>query len=127
MPPSVPRVPRPARAFLAGPLAAAVALGALSACASPPPSPAAEPGGVEVRLMVKLVRPAQDGAVIAADASRVAGVPAHYRSMVSASWHALSLRCADASACDRAVERLRQEKTTFEAVELDGRKRGAVM
>ena len=125
MPPSVPRGPRPARAFLAGPFAAAVAVGALSACASP--APAAEPAGVEVRLMVKLVRPAQDGAVIAADASRVAGVPAHYRSMVSADWHALSLRCADASACDRAIERLRQEKTTFEAVELDGRKRGAVM
>jgi len=125
MPSFVPRGRRPARAFLAAPLAFATAVGALSACAAAPP--AAEPGGVEVRLMVKLVRPAQDGAVIAADASRVAGVPAHYRSMVSASWHALSLRCADASACDRAIDRLRQEKTTFEAVELDGRKRGAVM
>ncbi len=77
--------------------------------------------------MVKLVRPAHDGPVIAADASRVAGVPAHYRSMVSESWHALSLRCADAATCDRALDRLRQDRTTFEAVELDGRKRGAVM
>jgi len=125
MPSFVPRGRRPARAFLAMPLAFATAAGALSACAAP--GPATEPGGLEVRLMVKLVRPAQDGAVIAADASRVAGVPAHYRSMVSASWHALSLRCADASACDRAVDRLRQDKATFESVELDGRKRGAVM
>src|SRR5689334_2359045 len=124
MPLFVPRGPRPMRALLAAPLAAVAAAGALSACASPPP--ADDPGAVEVRLMVKLARPAQDGAVIAADASRVAGVPAHYRSMVSADWHALSLRCADASACDRAIERLRQAKTTFEAVELDGRKRGAV-
>jgi hypothetical protein len=120
-----PRGTRPARALLAAPFAAAAAVGALSACAAP--APAAEPGAVEVRLMVKLVRPMQDASVIAADASRVAGVPAHYRSMVSASWHALSLRCADAAACDRAIDRLRQEKTTFEAVELDGRKRGAVM
>ena len=125
MPLFVPRGKRPARAFLAAPFAVAAAAGALSACAAP--APAADPAGVEVRLMVKLVRPAQDGAVIAADASRVAGVPAHYRSMVSASWHALSLRCVDASACERAIDRLRQEKTTFEAVELDGRKRGAVM
>jgi len=125
MPLFVPRGTRPARALLAAPLAAAAAAGALSACAAP--APAGEPGAVEVRLMVKLVRPMQDGSVIAADASRVAGVPAHYRSMVSASWHALSLRCADVSACDRAIDRLRQEKTTFEAVELDGRKRGAVM
>jgi len=125
MPSFVPRGRRPARAFLAAPLALATAAGALSACAAPAPAP--EPTGVEVRLMVKLVRPAQDGAVIATDASRVAGVPAHYRSMVSASWHALSLRCADASACDRAIDRLRRDKATFEAVELDGRKRGAVM
>jgi hypothetical protein len=125
MPLFVSRGKRPARAFLAAPFVVAAAAGALSACAAPSTAPDA--GGIEVRLMVKLVRPAQDGAVIAADASRVAGVPAHYRSMVSASWHALSLRCPDASACERAIDRLRQEKTTFEAIELDGRKRGAVM
>jgi hypothetical protein len=77
--------------------------------------------------MVKPVRPASDAAVVAAEVSRVAGVPASYRSLVSADWHALSLRCTDASACDRAIERLRQAKSSFEAIELDGRKRGAVM
>ena len=111
--------------MLAAPLAVVAAAGALTACAAP--APAADPGGVEVRLMVKLVRPAQDGAVVAAEVSRVAGVPANYSSLVSAEWHALSLRCVDRSDCDRAIERLRQAKASFEAIELDGRKRGAVM
>ena len=70
--------------------------------------------------MVKLTRPSDDKAGIAAEVSRVAGVPAGYASMVSASWHALSLRCSDASACDAAIDRLRQARATFEAVELDG-------
>jgi hypothetical protein len=77
--------------------------------------------------MVKLVRPSDDRAGIAAEVSRVAGVPASYGSAVSASWHALSLRCVDTSACDAALDRLRQAKAAFEAVELDGRKRGTVM
>lgn len=125
MPPFAPCGTRPARALLAAPFLAVAAAGALTACAAP--APATDAGAVELRLMVKLARPAQDGAVIAADVGRVAGVPASYRSLVSADWHALSLRCADAAACERAVERLRQAKATFEAVELDGRKRGAVM
>ena len=124
MPLLVSRGARPVRAWLALPLAA-VAVGALSACAAPAAEPA--PGPVEVRLMVKLTRPSDDRAGIAAEVSRVAGVPASYRSPVSANWHALSLRCADPSACDAAIDRLRQAKTAFEAVELDGRKRGAVM
>jgi hypothetical protein len=123
MPLLVSRGARPARAWLALPLAAAV--GALSACAAPAAEPA--PGSVEVRLMVKLARPSDDQAGIAAEVSRVAGVPASYRSLVSANWHALSLRCADPSACDAAIDRLRQARASFEAVELDGRKRGAVM
>ena len=76
--------------------------------------------------MVKLARPSQDAAGIAADAGRVAGVPVSYGAAVSAAWHALSLHCADASACDVAVARLRQAKA-YEAVELDGRKQRAVM
>jgi len=123
MPLLVSRGARPARAWLALPLAAAV--GALSACAAPAAESA--PGPVEVRLMVKLARPSDDQAGIAAEVSRVAGVPASYRSLVSANWHALSLRCADPSACDAAIDRLRQARASFEAVELDGRKRGAVM
>ena len=77
--------------------------------------------------MVKLTQPSEDRASIAAEVSRVAGVPASYGSTVSASWHALSLRCADPSACDAAIDRLRKARATFEAVELEGRKRGAVM
>ena len=77
--------------------------------------------------MVKLAQPSDDRAGIAAEVSRVAGVPASYGSTVSAAWHALSLRCADPSACDAAIDRLRQARATFEAVELEGRKRGAVM
>ena len=50
-----------------------------------------------------------------------------YGSLVSASWHALVLRCSDASACDAAIDRLRQARSSFEAIELEGRKRGAVM
>jgi hypothetical protein len=112
---------RPALAMLALPLAAAAAL---SACAAPA---GAAGGPVEVRLMVKLTRPSADKAAIAAEVSRVAGVPAGYASMVSESWHALRLRCSDASACDAAIDRLRQARESFEAIELDGRKRGAVM
>lgn len=124
MPLLVPRGSRRARALLALPLAAVAAAGALSACAAPAGSAG---GPVEVRLMVKLTRPSDDRAGIAAEVSRVAGVPASYRSLVSANWHALSLRCADPSACDAAIDRLRQARASFEAVELDGRKRGAVM
>jgi hypothetical protein len=125
MPPFVPRGTRSTHALLALPFAAFAAAGTLSACAAPAASPPSPP--VEVRLMVKLTQPSQDPAGIAAEVGRVAGVPASYGSMVSASWHALSLRCADPSACDAAIDRLRRARATFEAVELEGRKRGAVM
>ena len=125
MPLLVPRGARPVRALLALPFAAAAAASALSACAAPAAGPAPSP--VEVRLMVKLTQPSEDRASIAAEVSRVAGVPASYGSTVSASWHALSLRCAEPSACDAAIDRLRKARATFEAVELEGRKRGAVM
>jgi hypothetical protein len=124
MPLLVPRGSRRARALLALPLAAVAAAGALSACAAPA---GAAGGPVEVRLMVKLTKPSDDKAGIAAEVSRVAGVPAGYGSLVSASWHALVLRCSDASACDAAIDRLRQARSSFEAIELEGRKRGAVM
>ena len=123
MPLLAPRGARPVRALLALQLAAAAAAGALSACAAP----AAGPAQVEVRLMVKLTKPSDDSAGIAAEVSRVAGVPASYRSLVGANWHALSLRCAEPAACDAAIDRLRRAPASFEAVELDGRKRGAVM
>mgnify|MGYP007080336476 CR=1 FL=1 len=113
------------RALLALPFAAAAAAGALSACAAPPSGAAT--GAVDVRVMVKLVRPSEDRAGIAAEVSRLAGVPASYGASVSPAWHALSLRCVDLPACDAAIDRLRRARTAFEAVELEGRKRGAVM
>ena len=125
MPLLAPRGARPARALLVLPLAVVATAGALSACAAPAADAAAGP--VEVRLMVKLARPSEDRTRIAAEVSRVAGVPASYGSAVSASWHALSLRCADPSACDAAIDLLRKARASFEAVELEGRKRGAVM
>jgi len=118
---------RPRRTLLAAPFAAVVAASALSACAAPVPASGPAPGAVDVRVMVKLARPSDDRAAIAAEASRVSGVPASYGSAVSATWHALSLRCVDLSACDAAIDRLRQAKAAYEAVELDGRKRRAVM
>jgi len=123
--PFAPHGARGARALLALPFAALATAGALSACASPAAAPATPP--VEVRLMVKLTQPSQDAAGIAAEVGRVAGVPASYRSLVDATWHAVSLRCTDPAACDAAIERLRQARASFEAVELEGRKRGAVM
>ena len=101
-----------------------VAVSTLSACAA-----TAEPAAraVELRVLVKLVRPSQDTAAIAAEATRQAGVPASYAASVSAAWHSLSLRCVDAAACDAAVARLRQASGVYEAVELDARKQRAVM
>ncbi len=121
-----PRHARPGRAFLVAPFVAAVAASALAACAAPASAPAAS-GGVDVRVMVKLARPSEDLVGVAVEASRVAGVPATYAGAVSATWHALSLHCTDAAACDAAIARLRQAKAAFEAVELDGRKQRAVM
>ena len=113
------------RSLLAGPLAAAIAASALSACAAPTAEPV--PGGVDMRVLVKLARPSEDAAAIAAEAARQAGVPASYAASVSAAWHALRLRCSDAAACDAAVARLRRASSVYEAVELDGRKQRAVM
>lgn len=121
----LPHAARPARVLLAGSFAAAIAVSALSACAAPKAEPVT--GGVELRVLVKLARPSEDRAAIAAEATRQAGVPASYAASVSAAWHALNLRCVDTSACDAAVVRLRQASGVYEAVELDGRKQRAVM
>jgi len=101
-------------------IAAAFACLWLGACAA---TPAGDAAPVSVRIVVKLVRPSEDGSSIAAEASRVAGVPVAYAASVSLLWHSLGLRCADAPACDAAMARLRAAKDTYEAVELDERKR----
>jgi hypothetical protein len=101
-------------------VAAALASLWLGACAA---APAADAGPVSVRIVVKLVRASEDGAAIAAEASRVAGVPVAYAAAVSPFWHALGLRCADAPACDAAMARLRAASGVYESVEVDGRKK----
>jgi hypothetical protein len=77
-------------------------------------------------VLVKLAHPSDDTAAIAAEASRQAGVPVRYGAAVSSAWHALSLHCPDAAACDAAIVRLRQS-SVYTAVELDARKQKAVM
>ncbi|MEP6739488.1 MAG: hypothetical protein ABJA61_03865 [Caldimonas sp.] len=100
--------------------AGAVAAASLAACAAPLPS-GASTQPVEVRVLVKLVRPSDDFAAIGAEASRRAGVAVTHRAAASSSWHALALRCADAAQCEGAIERLRHAGTVYEAVELEGR------
>ena len=124
MAPRLPRAAGSARALLAAPFAAALVASALSACAAPASTPAS--GGVTLRVVVKLVRPSEDTNAIADEATRRAGVAASYAAAVSASMHALVLHCADTSACDAAMARLRQASNVYETVEVDGRKR-AVM
>jgi hypothetical protein len=101
-------------------LAGAALASALAACAAlANPSAAA---GVETRVMVKLVRPAEDAAAISAEASRHAGVPVTYAAATSASWHALALHCASAAQCEAAIARLRAAGAVYQTVEIEGRK-----
>ena len=125
MAPRLPRAAGSARALLAAPFAAALVASALSACAAPASAPAG--GGVTLRVVGKLVRPSEDTKAIAEEATRRAGVAASYAAAVSASMHALVLHCADTSACDAAMARLRQASSVYETVEVDGRKQRAVM
>lgn len=97
--------------------AAALAAGALSACAAPAAA------GVDLRVVVKLTQASKDMTAIAEEATRRAGVPATYVAGVDPIWHALVLHCADAPTCDAAVLRMRQATGVYAAVELDGRKR----
>jgi hypothetical protein len=98
---------------------------ALAACAAPS-SAAAAGQEFAVRVVVKLAHPSDDTAAIAAEASRQAGVEVRYGAAVSSAWHALSLHCPDAAACEAAIVRLRQS-SVYTAVELDARKQRVVM
>jgi len=101
--------------------AACVFSAALAACAVPAPNDLAAEAA-PLRVMVKLVRPSEDTAAIAGEATRVAGVPVTYAAATSASWHALALHCASAAECDAAVRRLRGAGATYQTVEIEGRK-----
>lgn len=108
------------RSLMAAPVAAIFATGALWACAVPASS--ALDAGIDVRILVKLVRPSQDAAAIGADAARQSGVSARYAKPMSAAWHVIVLRCVDVAMCDAAIARMRQAGDVYEAVEPEGRK-----
>src|SRR2546421_11919667 len=74
-------------------VAAVMASIAVAACAAP----ATEP---ELRVLVKLAQASSDGDAIARRAGDVSGVPVRYVAASSPQWHALALRCGDASSCD---------------------------
>jgi hypothetical protein len=107
---------RVASAALAGVLATA-----FTACAATSVDATAAAQASQ-RVVVKLVRGSADGAAIAAEATRVAGVPVSYAAAVSTSWHALALQCGGAASCDAAIARLRAADSIYQAVEIDGRK-----
>ena len=112
----------PNRRGVSAPAAAAcVFAAALAACAAAAPKDFAA-DATPLRVMVKLVRPSEDAAAIAAEAARVAGVPVTYAAATSATWHALALHCAGAAECDAAVARLRGAGASYQAVEIEGRK-----
>ncbi|MDQ6639712.1 MAG: hypothetical protein M3Z15_08610, partial [Pseudomonadota bacterium] len=73
-------------------------------------------------VMVKLVHGSEDAQAIAAEATRVAGVPVSYAAATSPVWHALAVHCAGAAQCDAAISRLRAAAAIYLAVEIDGRK-----
>ena len=103
--------------------AACVLAGALTAaCATPPPGARESDGAGATRVMVKLVRPSEDAAAIAAEATRVAGVPVRYAAATSTTWHALAVDCVSVAACDAAIARLRAAAAIYQTVEIEGRK-----
>lgn len=98
-----------------GGLLAAVAGAAMAACAAPP--------AVVQRIVVKLVRESDDGTAIAADATRLGGVPVRYAAAVSRRWHALVLQCAGMAECSAAVAALAAAADVYDAVRVDARAR----
>ncbi|MDQ6685818.1 MAG: hypothetical protein M3Z16_11895 [Pseudomonadota bacterium] len=92
--------------------AAALALGACAQAGEPAP-------GVEQRLLLKLVRPSDDGVAIAATATRLAGRPVRYAAAVSPAWHAVVMRCPDQDSCAQGLRALRAAPGVYERVDPD--------
>ena len=104
-------------------VAACVLAGALTAaCAGPAARESVAERPSALRVMVKLVHASVDAAAIAAEATRVAGVPVRHAAASSANWHALALQCASPAECDAALARLRAAGTIYQTVEIEGRK-----
>jgi len=74
-------------------------------------------------VLVKVTAPSDDGAQIAAEASRISGVTVRYVSATSPHWHALFIECATAAVCEAAVKRLSEARDVFIAVQRDERER----
>lgn len=105
------------------PLLAAVGLvwlAALAACGAPADAAATQ---ADLRLLVKLKEPSDDGAAIARAASAAAKRSARYLSSSGGQWHAIVVRCTAGADCDAAIQRLRADAATFESVERDEPKR----
>ena len=96
-------------------LAAATCLFGGVACA------AAKPAS-ELRIVVELVGPTDDGTAVAREASRVAQLPVRHLAAMSPSRHALALACGDATTCEQGMQRLRAAGSRFVSVEIDARK-----
>ena len=95
-----------------------VAMAALLLCACAQPAPAAP-----LRVLVQLTTPSTDAAAIERGVAARAGVPAHYLGASGPGWHVLTLDCDLPVACDAALRRLRDDRATYAAVQLDERRR----
>lgn len=94
----------------------------LAACVASVPA-AGVAMGADLRVLVKLRQPSEDGAAIATQVSAAAGTSARYLAASSPQWHALMLQCADVQACEVAFRRLSANQAAFEVVQRDERKR----
>jgi hypothetical protein len=99
--------------------AACVFATALGACAAPAD---AAVDAAPLRVLVDLVRGSDDANGIAAEATRVAGLPVRYAAATSTTRHALTVECGVPERCAAALARLRSATTIYRAVEIDGRK-----
>jgi hypothetical protein len=100
--------------------AACVFATALGACAAR--ADAAVDAAPALRVVVDLVRGSDDASGIAAEATRIAGLPVRYAAATSTTRHALVVECPSAERCAAALARLRGASTIYRAVEIDGRK-----
>ncbi len=97
-------------------------LAALAACGAPADAAAPQ---TDLRLLVKLKEASIEGAAIARAASAAAKRPVRYLSSSGGQWHVVVVRCVAGADCDAAIQRLRADVATFEAVERDALKRPA--
>jgi len=96
----------------------------------PEPSLVAHPAVVQapvpspgLQVLVKLTAPSDDGAQIAAEASRISGLSVRYVSATSPQWHALLIECANAASCEAAMQRLSEARDVYLTVQRDERAR----